>query len=285
MNLSDMFQLPFMKMALAAASLVGVFFSYLGVMVILRRIVFVGIALAQMSALGVAVAIFLEKDPTLFALGFTIIGVLLFAPDYGGKTIPREVFIGVGFAAAWALAILILSKASHGEASMLNLVRGNVLATTMKDLKYLAIVLGGVGIVHLVFYRSFLFSSFDPEMARTLKIPSGFWNFLFYLTLGIAVAAAIKVTGVLLTFAFLLLPGATALSLNRGLKVSYIVAAISALIASSVGLVFSFSHDLPTGPSIVAVSLVIFIVVLSLCRGFDFIKNRIGTLKKESPEQ
>ncbi len=271
----EMFQLPFMQAALAGSLLTGIMCSYLGVFVVLRRIVFVGIALAQLSALGVATAVYLEKDLALFAFIFTIAGVLLFSTEFGGKTLPREAIIGISFVSAWAASILILSKASHGEANMLNLVQGNILGTTSQDLYHLLWVLIPAGIVHLAFYRQFLFTSFDPEMASTLKVSSRTWNFVFYLTLGLAVAVSMKVAGVLLTFSFLLLPAATALSLGKNMKLTFIVAIAVSIAASAGGVVASFIYDFPTGPAIVIISLIIFITVLCIHRGISIVKNRL----------
>lgn len=260
-----------MRFALISSALIGIVCSYLGVFVVLRRIVFVGIALAQISALGVATAEFFDKDPMMFALLFTIIGVTIFAPRYGGKRLPTEAIIGIGFAAAWAFSILILAKAAHGEAHKLHLIRGNILGATGNDIMSLLYVFLPVAAVHGLFYKQFLFVSFDSEMASTLGIKSGFWNFLFYLTLGLVVAVSIKVAGVLLTFAFLLLPAVTALSIANSMRSNLVISGIAAIIASLAGCMISVQMDLPTGPTIVGCSFVLFVVVF----GFKFIFDKI----------
>ena len=275
--MTDLLQLDFVRYALISSSLIGLLCSYMGVFVVLRRIVFVGIALAQVSALGVAAAIYFHQDPTTFALIFTIIGVAIFAPDYGGKRFPKEAIIGIGFAASWAFAILVLSKAAHGEADMLNLVRGNILGTTDRDIYQLLYVIVPVAILHLLFYKQFLFVSFDSEMASTLGVKSGFWNFLFYLMLGLVVSVAIKTAGVLLTFSFLLLPAVTALSVGNSMKANIIFSGLAAILSSLAGVYFSVQMDLPTGPAIVGVSFIIFMIVYS--GKFLFDKARVLIFK------
>ena len=89
----EMFSLPFMQLALISSMITGLVCSYLGVFVILRKVVFVGIALAQISALGVAVAVFFDKDPALFAFIFTVAGGLLLSTKYGEKKLPKEALI------------------------------------------------------------------------------------------------------------------------------------------------------------------------------------------------
>jgi len=268
----EMLQLDFVRYALLSSSLVGLICSYLGVYVVLRRIVFVGIALAQMSALGVAAAIYMDRNPTTFAVLFTIIGVAIFAPNYGGKRFSPEAIIGIGFVASWAFAILILSKAAHGEADMLNLVRGNILGVTGEDILSLFYVIIPVFIVHILFYKHFLFVSFDPEMAAALGIKTGWWNFLFYITLGVVVATSIKTAGVLLTFAFLLLPAITAISLADSMKANLIISGLAAIISSLAGVYISVKMDLPTGPAIVAICFILFLTVYFIKFVIDKIK-------------
>ncbi len=251
--MQEIFSLPFMQIAMIASALSGIACSYLGVFVVLRRIVFVGIALAQISAMGVAVAVFFEQNPSLFAFIFTVAGGLLLSLNRCNSNIPKEVLIGVSFAAAWAFAILVLSKASHGEADMLNLVQGNILGADWKDVLNLVYVIIPVGIIHLVFYRKLVFTSFDAETASTLGINPFLFDFLFYVCLSLVVSASISLCGVLLTFSFLMIPGAVALLLGRSMKADFLISFVVSIFSSFAGIVISFKFDLPAGPSIVAV--------------------------------
>jgi ABC-type Mn2+/Zn2+ transport system permease subunit len=285
----EIFQLPFMQAALASSTIIGLMCSFLGVYVVLRRIIFVGIALAQVSALGVATAVYFEQDLALFAFIFTVAGVLLFSPEFGGKKLPQEAIIGISFVTAWAGSILILSKAAHGEASMLNLVQGNILGTTGQDIHHLLWVFVPVTLIHILFYRQFLFTSFDPVMASTLSVSSKIWNFIFYLTLGLVVAVSIKVAGVLLAFSFLVIPAITALTIVNKMRANFIVAGISAVLASFVGLVLSFYLDLPTGPAIVGISFVLFFIVFCISTLINYVtsgrKVNAESCKTETPVQ
>jgi ABC-type Mn2+/Zn2+ transport system permease subunit len=273
----EMFSLPFMQAALAAGLLIGLISSYFGVYVVLRRIVFVGAALAQISALGVASAVFLGKDPSLFAFLFTMAGVLILFNRSGKCRLSQEAIIGICFVSSWAFAILILSKAAHGEADMLNMLQGNILGVTRLDILRLAWVFVPVALAHFIFRKQILFSSFDPEMASTLQVKSGFWNLLFFLTLGLAVSASIKVAGVLLTFSFLLLPASTALMAGNNLKTVFVLSAGFAVAATFLGLMSSFHFDLPSGPAIAGTSLLLLLSVLAASRLIEFIRERAGS--------
>lgn len=260
----EMFKLPFMQVSLAVSCIIGLMCSFLGVYVVLRRIVFIGIALAQMSALGVAVAVYWDQNPALFAFFFTILGIVILSPGYGKKRIPPEAIIGIAFVASWAFSILILSKAAHGEADMLNLLQGNILGATKEDIIQLLAICIPVTAVHVLFYRQFLFTSFDPEMAQTLGIRSLFWSYLFFITLGLVVAVSMKVSGVLLTFSFLVMPSVAAILVGNSMRANFILSALTAVVSAILGIILSYTLDLPTGPSVVGVNFLLFLLIAAL---------------------
>jgi ABC-type Mn2+/Zn2+ transport system permease subunit len=224
----------------------------------LRRIIFVGIALAQFSSLGLAVAAYFQQDYLIFSLLFTIAGVVLMAPGGLQKKIPPASIVGVGFAFAWALSILVLSKAAHGDADLLTLMKGNILGATLQDIQALALVLLPLFLIHMIFFKEFLYVSFDPDMACTQHVPVRFWNGLFYLTLGTAIAFSMKLAGVLLTFSYFLFPAAASLIIAQRIRLNLIICVIASVIASFTGVVISYTADLPTGPCIVAVLSALF---------------------------
>jgi ABC-type Mn2+/Zn2+ transport system permease subunit len=239
--------------------------SVLGVYVVLRRIVFVGAALAELSSAGIALALWLSGQgmvmgltthPIALALLLTIAGVLFFGSGSGGARIPPDATIGVTYAVAGAVGILLISKASVGEAHDIFL-QGNILGITRTDTMILLGVAVPVLIAHTVFYKEFLFVSFDRETARTLGFHVGFWNLFLYLTLGLVIAFAMQFAGVMLVFNFLVLPAVTGLLLSRNMAGTFAWSVTSALVAAVVGFSLSVPFDLPSGPAIIAVSGVI----------------------------
>jgi zinc transport system permease protein len=248
--------------ALYGALIIGIACSVLGVYVVLRRIVFVGAALAELSSMGIALSIWLvgqgwalglATHPIAVSLLVTLAGVIGFAAIGSRGRVPPDAQIGVVYAVAAAVGVLLISKASHGEAHDLFL-QGNILGITGIDAVVLAAVCVPVLLVHLLLYKEFLFVSFDRETARTLGYRVQFWNLLLYLTLGLVIAFAMQFAGVLLVFNFLVLPAVTGLLLGRGMAGVFVGAMLSALAAATVGFVLSVPFDLPTGPAIIAVS-------------------------------
>lgn len=248
--------------ALYGALVIAVACSVLGVYVVLRRIVFVGAALAQLSSAGIALALWLggqglmlglASHPIAFALLLTIAGVLFFGAGSGRGRVPPDATIGVTYAVAAAAGIILISKAKTGEAHDIFL-QGNILGITAGDTMTLIAVAVPVLLLHAVFYKEFLFVSFDRETARTLGYNVSFWNLLLYLTLGLVIAFAMQFAGVMLVFNFLVVPAVTGLLVSRGMAGAFFWSVFSAVLAAVIGFSISVPFDLPSGPAIIAVS-------------------------------
>jgi len=251
------------KDALYGALVIGLVCSVLGVYVVLRRIVFVGAAIAQLSSAGIALALWLTgmgwvtglaAHPVGFALVFALGGALFFGLGGGGKSgVAPDATIGVTYAIAAAVGILLISKAAAGEAHDIFL-SGNILGITRADTYVLIAVSVPVLLIHAVFYKEFLFVSFDRETARTLGYNVTLWNLLLYFTLGLVIAFAMQFAGVMLVFNFLVLPAVTGMLVARSMGGIFTTSVLAAVIAAFVGFSLSVPLDLPSGPAIIAVS-------------------------------
>jgi zinc transport system permease protein len=166
--------------ALYGALLIALTCSVLGVYVVLRRIVFVGAALAELSSAGIALALWLSgmglaaglaTHPIALSLIVTLAGVVFFAEGGTRTSVPQDATIGVTYAVAAALGILLVAKARVGEAHDIFL-QGNILGITRADTLVLLAVSVPVLLAHALFYKEFLFVSFDRETARTVGSPT-----------------------------------------------------------------------------------------------------------------
>lgn len=252
----QVFGIPFMREALVATLLLGGMSAYLSIYIVLKRIVFVGITLAQLCSAGVALAILTGWNATVCSMTAMLLGVMLFSIRPTRERVPKESFIGLAYAFSAALGMILISKSAQGETHLLNVLFGNVLAVTRQDVMIMVWTFSVVALIHALFYKEFIFVSFDPDMARTLGIPSRFWETLLYLTLGITIAVGIRVAGALLVFAFLVIPGLAGLLMADRLRWAFWVSIAVAAISSVFGLYWSFKYDVPSGACIVAVCAV-----------------------------
>src|SRR5512141_1175901 len=151
-----MFQLPFMVQAFAAAVITGVLLSYMGVHVVGRGIVFVDLALGQLSSLGVAFEAFIGTGLTCIPLAFTLSGVLRMSfINIRDKRLKQEAVIGILYAFTSALTVLLISKTPHGDSDIQEVLFGNVLSVSNETIKLIGIIFACIALVHIVFFRKF----------------------------------------------------------------------------------------------------------------------------------
>jgi zinc/manganese transport system permease protein len=259
----EMFHLPFMVQAFMAALITGAVLSYLGVHVVGRGIVFVDLALGQISSLGVAFAAFIGTGLTSIPLIFTLAGALLMSfINIHDKRLKQEAIIGILYAFASALTVLFISKTPHGDSDIQEVLFGNILSVSWGQISTLAIVFGTIALVQLIFFNKFfgLTRSFENGENHLIGI-FNIWNFLFYISIGLAIVFAVKINGVIPVFSFLIIPAVSAIMLTKNNTAVFIIAFIISMLASFFGLNFSFHYDFPAGSSIVAILGGIFILV------------------------
>jgi ABC-type Mn2+/Zn2+ transport system permease subunit len=262
--------------ALVGSVLVGLVCPLVGAYFVLRRMIFLGVALPQLSAAGIAFSFvgyrlvvgpheagtLSERELAMVgSFAFTLGGLLVLTAfeRRGRETV--EARIGVTYAIAAALTILFLALDPHGDAEMVNLLKGDILATTRASLQLIAGVLGVVVVVLFAFRKEFLLVSFDRDLAVVFGKRVGLWDGLLYLTIGATISLGVMTAGPLVTFGFLVVPPLTArLVTRRMLSFSLVAAAIGGATAFG-GFYCAYRMDLPLGPAEVALASLGLLVV------------------------
>lgn len=267
-KLLEMLGLDFMRQVLLGTGIVAVLCGYLGVFIVLRRAVFLGAALAQVSSLGVALALLvaglggaaLHGHSPVWALPvallLTVGAASAMALQQRERRVPRETFIGVTYAGAGALSVLAVALSAGGEAHVMNLLFGNVLTISTPAVVGLAVLALLVGLLHTLFFKQFLLVSFDPEMGAALGYRVRGWDVLLFSSIAVTIALAIRAAGALVVFSLLVLPATVALLLGRSVRAVVCVAVGVALVSAWGGIGLSYVFDLPTGPCVVVVGVV-----------------------------
>jgi zinc/manganese transport system permease protein len=257
----EMFQLPFMVQAFTAAVITGILLSYLGVHVVGRGIVFVDLALGQISSFGVAFAAFIGTGVTSIPLIFTLVGALLMSfINIRDKRLKQEAIIGILYAFTSALTVLLISKTPHGDSDVQEVLFGNILSVSWEQISSMGIVFGIIVLMHIIFFRKFfsLTESFENGVNHLVGI-FNIWNFLFYISIGLTIVFAVKINGVIPVFSYLIIPAVSAIMLSKKQSVVLILTFLISILSSFFGLNFSFHYDFPAGSSIVTVLGIIFI--------------------------
>jgi zinc/manganese transport system permease protein len=247
----DLLLLPF----LACLVLAGIH-AYLGLHVLARGVIFVDLALAQVAALGMTAALLAGHAPEsdaayAWALAFTTLGALVFALTRrgpgAGVAVPQEAIIGIVYAVAAALTVLVLDRVAQGGEQIKQLLVGSILGVTREDVWRLACLYGLIGAVHWVCRRPLLALSLGGEVRGARG-----WDFLFYLTFGLVVTSSVRIAGVLLVFSYLIVPAVIGAWLAPSIAGRLVIGWIVGLVASAAGLAASYGWDLPTGATVVA---------------------------------
>lgn len=258
----EMLHLSFMVHALVISLITGLFLSYLGIHVVNRGIVFVDLAIGQISSFGGAFAAFVGVGLTTIPLVFTLIGALLISMiDIRDKRLKLEAIIGIIYAFASAATVMLISKTPHGDSDVQEVLFGNILSVNINQITVIGIVFSALLIMHILFRKKFfeLTASYETDKIK----PKGFniWNFLFYISIGLSIVFAVRISGVIPVFSYLIIPSVCAIMLARSDKAVVIIAMLVSFLGSFLGLFVSFHFDFPAGSSIVAVLGSIFVLV------------------------
>ncbi|MFQ5477831.1 MAG: iron chelate uptake ABC transporter family permease subunit [Candidatus Binatia bacterium] len=246
---------------------------YLGIHVIERKVIFVDLALAQIAALGSVYALVLGYDHDLdawvikgFSLAFAILGAAVFSlTRQVRERVPQEAVIGISYAVALSAALLASAHLPHGADEMRRLLSGSILWVEPATLQYTGLLYAAVGLFHFVFRERFLLISLHPETAGKQGINLRLWDFLFYVSFAVVVTSSVAIAGVLLVFAYLIVPAATAVLFSDEVRSRLLIGWTIGALVSLCGVSLSYFSDLPSGPLIV-VCLVGFLVLAALYR-------------------
>jgi ABC-type Mn2+/Zn2+ transport system permease subunit len=247
-----MSELVFMRLALVVSVATGVSLGVLGVYLVIRRVVFLGLVVASAATLGAALAEAGGWSPELFSVLVAVGTVLALGSVETTGRISAEALMGWAYAAAASATVLVLSTAAAGSSDTLHLLFGNVLAVQSTDAAALTIIAGTVGLLQWLFAGRFLLVSFDPDAARVSGVNTRLWSLVLNLSIGVSAAAAVHAIGTLLTFALLTLPAIAALLVATSVRATFGLAAILGTSVPCAALVLAFYFDLPAGPASVA---------------------------------
>jgi zinc/manganese transport system permease protein len=241
--------------AFALAVLLVVSHVYFGLHVLARGIIFVDLALAQTAALGISVGFALGYDPHGGeALVFAFLGAVFAATGFALlRTVPgttaREVIIGCVYVVATALSIMILSQSGQGMEELKALFNGSLLFVSWSEIGWTAAAYGAVALTQALSWRRFHALSLGAGDTR----PGLAWEFAFFLSFAVMITVSVYLAGILVVFAFLIIPAFTASLLLAGFVRRLVAGWAIGIVGTMAGLAAAYVLDLPVGAAVVAV--------------------------------
>lgn len=246
----------------------GLVLGYLGVFIVLRRMVFVTAAISQAAGLGVALTFFvdihlaLDIDPALGAIVLALAMTAVFAVPPERLRLSRESVLGLAYIASWAGAVLVGDRIAQEAHEIEAILFGTAVLVSAEDLVLVIAVGLGVLLFYLIGHRGFVFAAFDRESARVQGLPVRAIELVSWILIALAVSVTTRALGVLPVFAFAVLPAMSALMLSNRLRWVLPIASALGALSGGLGYVAAFFLELPVGASQAMVAFALFLVCL-----------------------
>jgi len=261
-SLVQLLALPFMQRALLAGLLTGLLGGLLGSFAVLRQLSFFSDALGHSALLGISFGILLGLNPTVVLIPFAVVFALGVNHLAGRSQLPTDALLNIVYSSSLALAVLLLSRVRSYKGGIQQLLFGDILGVSWWDLGVILLLLLGAGLYLLLSRRSQILLTIDEPLAISRGVAAGWHRLVFIVVLAVVVAISIKAVGVLLISAFVVIPACASRLVSRSFGTSVIVAALLGAGCAVIGLLASGAFDLPSGPSVVVVQLLGFLLAL-----------------------
>lgn len=257
----------FLQRALFAGVFVALACALLGVFLILRRDAMMGHGLAHIMFAGVALGLLLNMMPLIAALAVGILAALAIMSLKDKAGVYGDTAIAIMSSIGFAVGILIVSFSNKFNVDLFGYLFGDILAIDSTEVWLSIALAGSVLFVIILFYRRFMFMTFDRESARAAGIKVKGLDTLLTILTAVTVVLGMKVVGLLLVSALLVIPSAAGLQLASNFKKAMILASIVAILSVILGLVFAFYLDFPASATIVLISAVFFLLAIVVKKG------------------
>ncbi len=261
----EILEYEFFQRALLASFIVGGMASYFAVFIVQRKMSFVGNGLAHASFGGVALGLLLGLQPIAIAAPFTVLVALLFVWLLRNSKLEADSIIGVLFSLSMALGVIFLSLRTTYSQDAMSLLFGSILTISAEDITW-SLALFFVFILSLPLWRRWAISTFDQEFARVEKKSAAWDDYLLSSLVALSVVLAIKVFGIILLSAFLVIPAASARLISRRFFSMTLLSVALGIGSSLSGLVLSYYADLPSGASVIVAMCAVFGICLALSK-------------------
>ncbi len=253
----EIFNFPFLQRAIIAGALVGFLSSYYGVFVVQRGMGFLGSGLAHAAFGGVAIGIFFNQEPLLIAIPFTILVAIGITYVKEKTNLAEDTTIGIFFSVSMALGIIFISLKKTYSSDAFNYLFGSILAVNNGDI-IITLSLSIISILLSPFWKKWAYSSFDRELAFTDKIKVLADDYLLNIMVAITIVVSIKVVGIVLIAAFLVIPAASARLVAKTFSKMTVLSVFLGITSAFFGLMLSYYLDIPSGAAIIMLQAAVF---------------------------
>ena len=258
--ISELFAYDFIVRAVAVGIMVSVCASLLGVSLVLKRYSMIGDGLGHVAFGALCIAVAFNMAPLLVSVPVVIIAAVMLLRIRGNVRIKGDAAIAVISSSALAIGIIATSLTKGMNIDIYNYMFGSILAMSVQDV-YLGIGLSAAVLLLFIFLYNIIFAiTFDEDFARATGIKVDFFNTLIAVLTAVAIVVGMRIMGTLLISSLIVFPALTSMRLCSSFKSVVICSGIVSSICFFLGIIFSYSFDIPVGASIVVLNLAAFIL-------------------------
>ena len=255
---------PFMQRALIGGLLTGALGGLLGSVAVLRELSFFSDALGHSALLGITLGILIGVNPTLVLIPFAVVFAILVNQLVERSSLPTDALLNIVYSSSLAAAILFLSLVESYRGGIRQLLFGDILGVSSLDLIVIGILLAAALIYLSLSMRAQVLLTLNQDLAGAVGVQTRWHRLAFIVLLAVVVAVSIKAVGVLLISAFVVIPSCAGRLLCRRFPIYVFVSSILGGTCALLGLLASGLTNLPSGPSVVMVQFLGFLIALIL---------------------
>ncbi|MGM7684490.1 metal ABC transporter permease [Cytobacillus sp. Hm23] len=278
--LIEIFQYEFLRNAFITGMMIGFLAPLLGVFIVVRRQSLIADALSHVTLAGIAASLFVEKklgvfqgmNPLYMGMGFSVVGSIFIEKLRTVYKHYQELAIPIIHSTGIGLSVVFISLADGFNTDLFMYLFGSVSAVSMSDVWTILVILMFVCLIIFIFYKELFLLSFDEEHATASGLNTKWLHLLFIVMVALAIAASMRIVGILLVSSLMTLPVAASIRISKGFKQTIILSIVFAQLAVFFGLFSAYYLDVAPGGTIVLFAVIELILVL--------ITKRVGRKKK-----
>lgn len=253
MHVLEVFGYPFMQRAFISGGLLALILAALGIFVTLRKMAFFGDGIAHASLAGIAIALLAGLAPLPIALLWALLVAMLIYWLERHTRLPSDTLIGIFFTASMALGVVLMSLTRGFQPELITFLFGSILSIGTFDLAVISVMSLVIAVWLIVSFRQLVYMSLSEESAKVAGVRTELQKGLLYAALAFATVLGVKILGIILVSALLVIPPATSRLLARDFRGYLFGSLVLSELFVSLGLILSFLYDLPSGATIILV--------------------------------
>lgn len=259
----EILEFGFMQRALIAAVAVAITSSVIGLFLVLRRNSLFGDALSHVAFGGIAVGLVANIYPLWTGIAFSVLGALGITKLRQSAKIPADATVAILLSSGLALGILLVSVSGGFTLDLFSFLFGSILLVSVEDTLAILAMAGAILSIIILLYRQLMYVTFDEEQAKVSGLQISKLNYLFVVLASVSVIVSMRLVGILLVSALIVIPNVTALLLGKGFKKTALISVGVSIFSVVTGIAVSYAANLAPAGTIVLVSTAVFLATLA----------------------